>query len=173
MRRGEVLGLKWEDVDFEDGYLTVRDTKNREDRQIPLSKRLIYTLKSIGRRGEYVVCKADDSRYVDPKNGFMKAVKRAGIKHCRVHDLRHTVATRLVMNGGDIVTVMELLGHKTLAMTKRYSHPTPEHKKWAVEMLNHGRMPQSCHSAQDDHKSGVCREMLSGFHSDTYEESEG
>ena len=67
---------------------------------------------------------------------------------------RHTVATRLVMNGVDIVTVKELLGHKTLAMTMRYSNPTPEHKKWAVEMLNLGKMAQIRHNAANDTKEG-------------------
>ncbi|MGH7800984.1 MAG: tyrosine-type recombinase/integrase, partial [Thermodesulfobacteriota bacterium] len=54
--------------------------------------------------------------------------------------LRHTFATRLVMAGVDIVTVQELMGHKDITMTKRYSHPTPEHKKQAVERLNMGVM---------------------------------
>jgi len=50
--------------------------------------------------------------------------------------LRHTFASNLVMKGVDITTVSELLGHKSIAMTKRYSHPTPEHKRRAVETLD-------------------------------------
>jgi len=70
------------------------------------------------------------------KSAFETALKRAEITKYRLHDLRHTFASRLVMNGVDLVTVQELLGHKSIVMTKRYSHPTPEHKKKAVELLS-------------------------------------
>ena len=70
------------------------------------------------------------------KSAFETALKKAGILKCRFHDLRHLFATRLVMNGIDLVTVQELLGHKSIIMTKRYSHPTPEHKKKAVEVVS-------------------------------------
>ncbi len=72
------------------------------------------------------------------ENQFYKALKLSGIAKCRFHDLRHTFASRLVMSGVDIVTVKELMGHKDIKMTMRYSHPTPEHKKQAVEKLNTG-----------------------------------
>jgi len=67
---------------------------------------------------------------------WQKALKLSGIEHCGFHDLRHTFATNLVMAGIDLVTVSQLMGHKDLTMTKRYSHPTPEHKKRAIESLN-------------------------------------
>jgi site-specific recombinase XerD len=72
------------------------------------------------------------------------AVKNSGIKVCRFHDLRHTFASGLVMRGVDISTVKELLGHKDIRMTMRYSHPTPEHKKEAVEKLE---LSQNCHNS--------------------------
>ena len=62
-------------------------------------------------------------------------MKLSGVAHCRFHDLRHTFASNLVMNGVDIVTVAELMGHKDLSMTKRYSHPSPQHKKNAINKL--------------------------------------
>jgi site-specific recombinase XerD len=67
---------------------------------------------------------------------WRKAHKLSGIKHYRFYDLRHTFASNLVMNGVDLVTVSQLMGHKDLSMTKRYSHPTPEHKKQAINSLN-------------------------------------
>ncbi|TDI92016.1 MAG: hypothetical protein E2O72_00855, partial [Candidatus Dadabacteria bacterium] len=67
-------------------------------------------------------------------------VRRSGVKRFTFHDLRHTFASNLVMKGVDITTVSELLGHKSIAMTKRYSHPTPEHKRRAVETLNFNTM---------------------------------
>ena len=69
------------------------------------------------------------------KRAWQKALRLSGIAHCRFHDLRHTFASNLVMNGVDIVTVAELMGHKDLSMTKRYSHPSPQHKKEDIQKL--------------------------------------
>ena len=74
--------------------------------------------------------------YQDVKRSFNTALRRAGIKDFRFHDLRHTFASHLVMAGVDITTVKELLGHKTLTMTLRYSHLSPSHKVKAVEILD-------------------------------------
>ena len=69
------------------------------------------------------------------KTAFYNAVERSDVKKFNFHDLRHTFASNLVMRGVDIITISELLGHKSLSMNKRYSHPTPEHKRSAVETL--------------------------------------
>ena len=67
---------------------------------------------------------------------FMPALKQAKIEGFRWHDLRHTFASRLVMAGVDLRTVQELLGHKTMAMTMRYSHLSPQHQLDAVKRLD-------------------------------------
>jgi len=67
---------------------------------------------------------------------FVKALRTAGINSFSWHCLRHTFASRLVMAGVDLRTVQELLGHKTLAMTLRYSHLSPAHQLDAVQRLN-------------------------------------
>lgn len=155
MRRGEVLSLKWKDVDFEQGYLMVRDTKNGESRKIILIDRLTDTLKQIKKRGAYVFSKKDGTPYCDPKNAFRNAVKRAGIEYCRFHDCRHTFASRLVMEGKDLVAVGKILGHKSIAMTVRYSHPTPEHLRQVMEALNRRKKSRSHNS---HHSSRRCEE---------------
>jgi integrase len=70
------------------------------------------------------------------KKGFNAAVDRAGIQDFRFHDLRHTFASQVIMRGGSLKGVQELLGHKTMSMTLRYSHLSQEHKRNAVNLLN-------------------------------------
>ncbi|MFC1817127.1 site-specific integrase [Thermodesulfobacteriota bacterium] len=70
------------------------------------------------------------------KTGFNAAVKKAGIVDFRFHDLRHTFASQLIMKGGTLKDVQEILGHKTMTMTLRYAHLSQEHKKKAVNLLN-------------------------------------
>ena len=76
------------------------------------------------------------SRWTDLHTDFAKAHKRAIITRLRFHDLRHTFASHLVMNWVDLLAVKELLGHKSIDMTFRYSHLSPSHKQKAVEILN-------------------------------------
>lgn len=142
MRRGEILNLKWEDINFNEGYITVRESKNNDSRMIPLNKVLIETLKSVRNHSttERLFAHSNGDPVKSFKKAFWAALRRSGIEKCRFHDLRHTFASRLVMAGVDIVTVQELMGHRDITMTKRYSHPTPEHKKQAVERLNIGAM---------------------------------
>ncbi len=76
------------------------------------------------------------ARYLDIKRSFASALRKAGIKDFKFHDLRHTFASQLVMAGVDITTIKELLGHKTLTMTLRYAHLAPSHKVKAVDLLD-------------------------------------
>ncbi len=141
MRKGELVKLRWEDVDLEDGYIYVKETKNNESRAIPINHTLIDTLLKQKRdsNSEYIFTTHKGKPYISDsawKKAWMAALRRSGIEKCRFHDLRHSFASRLVMAGVDISTVPELMGHKNINMTKRYSHPTPQHKKQAVERLN-------------------------------------
>ena len=85
----------------------------------------------------YVFCNPETGKpYNDVKNAFKGACRRAGINDLHFHDLRHTFASHLVMEGIDITTVKELLGHKTLTMTLRYAHLAATHKAKAVDILD-------------------------------------
>lgn len=77
-----------------------------------------------------------EDKFFNIKKSFLTAVKKSSIINFHFHDLRHTLASHLVMGGVDLNTVRELLGHKTLDMTLRYSHLSPDHKKRAVDVLN-------------------------------------
>ncbi len=137
MRLGEILSLKWEQVDLRHGFILLDVTKNGERREIPINATLKATLEAIpyGPESLCVFANKDDNPYQRVKRSFVTACKRAGITDFRFHDLRHTFASHLVMAGVDITTVKELLGHKTLTMTLRYSHLAPSHKVKAVRIL--------------------------------------
>ena len=103
MRRGEILTLKWSNIDFEFGFIELLQTKSGKARKIPISDKLRKVLESIDRVSEYVFINPDTGLpYVDIKKSFNKAVATAGIKNFRFHDLRHTVATLLVEKGIDL-----------------------------------------------------------------------
>jgi len=133
MRISEILNLLWNDVNLDKGYILIRDSKNYESRYIPIHQELKKVLVNLKEKSEteYVFGGRKSIR-----KQWQKALKLSGIEHCRFHDLRHTFASNLVMAGVDLVTVSQLMGHKDLSMTKRYAHPTPEHKKRAIESLN-------------------------------------
>ncbi len=125
MRKGEIMALRWDDLDFANGFILVRNSKNGRPRMIPMAMEL----------REYLLSTENKEGFVVPgefSGAFARAVKRAGIPDFRFHDLRHHFASYLVMSGVDIRTVAELLGHRTLAMVMRYSHLRPEHLAKAV-----------------------------------------
>jgi len=138
MRKSEILNLKWDNVNLKEGYILVEDTKNEESRIIPINKPLNDTLNSVKYTSpeENVFLNMKGEPVKEFKTAFDGALRRSGVKKFTFHDLRHTFATNLVMKRVDLTTVKELLGHKSIIMTMRYSHPTPEHKKQAVESLD-------------------------------------
>jgi integrase len=138
MRKGEILGLKWQDIDFKQGIIYLYNTKNGEKREIPINEMaktaLIRTLKHPD--SPYVFCDKNGNLIRDFRKSFFTALKKSGIINFRFHDLRHTFASQLVMAGVDLNTVRELLGHKSLEMTLRYAHLSPDHKRRAVDVLS-------------------------------------
>jgi integrase len=138
MRRSEIFSLKWQNIDIKNNVIYLLDTKNGERREVMMNETVKKTLIAVSKHPEsaYVFCRADGKPYTDVKKSFHTALKKCGIISFRFHDLRHTFASQLVMNGVDLKTVQELLGHKSIEMTMRYAHLSPTHKKRAVCLLD-------------------------------------
>ena len=138
-RKGELQNLKWPQVDFEQGIISLLDTKNGERRDIPMNETVKATLKAMERTSEFVFPNRNGKRIDDAQVqiSFCKAIERSGIEDFHFHDLRHTFASNLVMQEGvDLNDVRELLGHKKMAMTLRYAHLSPKHKTRVVNILD-------------------------------------
>ena len=139
MRLGEILGLRWSQVDFASARIRVERTKSGRIRFIDMNEVLIKEFMRLreGRgKSELVFTSPITGKpYVDAGSAWPTACRKAGIKGLRFHDLRHTFATRLVEHGADLITVKELLGHSTVEITQRYTHPNQDLKKKAVAAL--------------------------------------
>lgn len=150
MRMGEISNLKHEDI--RNGFIYIKKAKNNEARQIPVNEDVKAILKTRRKRlqlkSPYVFCHEDtvhrdkDGQVLQYEpikrinKGFRTACKRAGIEDATPHTLRHTFASHLVMKGIPMKVVQELMGHKSITMTMRYSHLAQESKMNAVHALN-------------------------------------
>lgn len=144
MRMGEILNLKWKDIDFKNRIISVEMTKNNERRTIPINKTLYDVLKSLPiHLGTEKLFPNLTTQQLS--SAFRRACKRAGIKDFRFHDLRHSFASYLTMGQQNLRTVQTLLGHKDLRMTMRYSHLSDQTLKEAVTLLDY--FPQTATQA--------------------------
>jgi len=139
-RRGELLGLHWPDVNLVHGQLIFRDTKNGEIRAVPVSGFALDILRQhakVRHLGvQLVFPNATGTRPLSIREAFVNAVQRAGITDFRFHDLRHSAASYLAMNGASLAEIAEILGHKTLSMVKRYAHLSEAHTRGVVQRMN-------------------------------------
>ena len=119
MRRGEIYELRWENINRIKKTAKLLDTKNGEDRKIPLTPKALQLLSSLPRNlsGRVFSMRTDSI-----SQAFERCCKRAKIKDLRLHDLRHEATSRFFEMGFNIMEVSSITGHKDLAMLKRYTH---------------------------------------------------
>ena len=139
-RRMEILGLSWSDVDFSRGVITLHETKNGERRVLPLAGHALELMQQLAKvrhvKCDLVFPGKDFKKPVDLRTPFENALKRADITDFRWHDLRHSCASYLAMNGASLAEIAEILGHKTLQMVKRYAHLSEAHTSKVVARMN-------------------------------------
>jgi integrase len=142
LRKGELLGLNWGQVDLDRGTLEIVRQKNRVRSVLPLHERARDALldwavenEVTPRPCDFVFSHSDGRPFGEVRRSFGTALRRADLPKIRWHDLRHTFASWLVESGADLFTVQELMGHRDLAMTRRYAHLSMAHKRSAIAVL--------------------------------------
>ncbi len=125
MRRGELCGLLWADVDLVERLAVLRETKNGDQRVVPLSTVAVAAVKSLPKTSSTVLgLEADYLSHL-----FHEACDATGIEGLKLHDLRHEATSKLFEKGLNTMEVASITGHKTLTMLKRYTDP------WAKDLL--------------------------------------
>ncbi len=140
-RRGEILNLPWNSVDFENRTLTLQaaNIKSKKTQSIPLNNHCIVILKRCRelKISDLVFPSSTGNYFKSFDTAWKNIHKKAGIPTTRFHDLRHTFASYLASSGKvDIYTLKELLGHSTIEMTQRYAHLVNGALRRAVEVAD-------------------------------------
>ena len=142
LRLGELTGLEWSRVNIFNKTILIDNSKNGEQRTIPLNK---YALDVVKQRLRVKSLKYDYvfiNRYswkINPnslRDAFRKILRKVEITDFRLHDLRHSFATRLTQSDVDLYKISKLLGHKDIKMTQRYAHHCPDSLREGVEVLD-------------------------------------
>jgi len=139
-RRMELLGMTWDEVDLTRKVIVLHETKNGERRVLPLTGLALDLMKQHAKvrqiNCDLVFPGKDLKKPIDIRTPFENALKRAGITDFRFHDLRHSAASYLAMNGATLAEIAEILGHKSLQMVKRYAHLSEAHTSKVVARMN-------------------------------------
>ncbi len=139
-RKMEVMGLQWKEIDFNQQAIRLHFTKNREMRSLPLQGLALDLLKDLNKvrrlNTTLLFPGSNPKKPFEIRKAWIRALNEAQIEDFRFHDLRHTAASYLAMNGATITELSEILGHKTLQMVKRYTHLTDNHTANIVGRMN-------------------------------------
>jgi integrase len=141
-RKMEILGLRWQNIDFKRKVIILHETKNGERRVLPLAGYGFQLLEAhaakqkSAQNDDFVFPNKFGTAPVEIKKCWDNALRRADITDFRFHDLRHSAASYLAMNDASLAEIAEVLGHKTLAMVKRYAHLSEAHTAKVVGRMN-------------------------------------
>lgn len=139
MRRGELFGLRWQDIDLERHVATLHKTKNQERRSVPVVPEVEALLREHGKvrrlDTDRVFLTGGSSEQWRFDKAWYAALKDAKVKGFRFHDLRHTAASYLAMSGATTAEIAAVLGHRTLQMVKRYAHMSDQHTGAVIERM--------------------------------------
>jgi integrase len=140
MRQGEMMNLRWSDVDFGRKKITLYETKNGEMRVLPLVGHAHEVLKELmskrSSESELVFPSNNPKKPIDLRHPWEQVLKKSNIVDFRFHDLRHCCASYLLRNNVPLPVIAEILGHKSYQMVKRYAHLSEDHKWQAIASMN-------------------------------------
>lgn len=141
MRQMELMNLNWKDVNLKGRHIILHETKNGERRRVPLSGHALELLQKHSKVRQINTSLLFPSKTKPNvpfrlRKPFETAKEQAGITDFHWHDLRHCTASYLAMNGASLAEIAEVLGHKTLAMVKRYAHLSDGHLSSVMESMN-------------------------------------
>lgn len=141
-RRGELLGLRWREVDLERGSVTFLETKNGTHRSVALTGKELELARTASRDklpSQLVFATSTTASAAKqapfPRHAWDRALQEAQIEDFVFHDLRHTHASYLAMSGATLREIAEALGHRTLDMVMRYAHLAPDHNRTVVARM--------------------------------------
>jgi integrase len=136
-RKGELQALRWQDIDLGRGLAHCGRTKNGESKALPLVPAVVDLLRPL--EGKPAALVFASARHPEAPYAFearwKEALQAAKIRNFRFHDLRHTCASMLAQSGATLLEIADVLGHRQLQMTKRYSHLTTGHKSALVNRV--------------------------------------
>ncbi|OGA00379.1 MAG: hypothetical protein A2Z44_11620 [Betaproteobacteria bacterium RBG_19FT_COMBO_58_11] len=162
-RLGELLGLEWSRVDFQNAriHFEPEHTKDDEARSVPLNDVALAAFEHLKAfrdhfcpKSPWVFCNRKGMRIASVKTGFRSAVKAAGIVNFRIHDQRHTAASWAINDGASLSAVRDMLGHASVKMTEKYAHLAPHKVREVVSVVGQ-RGTLLAHPAND---AGVASE---------------
>lgn len=139
-RYSEIMNLTVENIDFDNEMVYYVDTKNGEDRGVPIYHRLVEKIKEYLQEnkiesGYVFINKKNNKRYFI-KGKLEKIIKQTSIENFRIHDLRHTYASYLAQNGAELLEIAQLMGHKNLQQVQIYAHLTTKHTAKVVRKMS-------------------------------------
>lgn len=148
-RKGEIMNLTLADIDLSRDRAILRETKNDDTRTVPIISHLKDLLRSEVKKAKKLYAEleqTDGPQWLFPRpdgkqpiyfrKAWHNALERAGITDFRFHDLRHSAASYLAMNGATLLEIAAVLGHRTLQMVKRYAHLSEQHTSKVIEKMN-------------------------------------